>query len=328
MVKIVGIGNALVDVLVHIDDDNMLSELALPKGGMTLVDASGLERLNNLTRSLDSVRATGGSASNTIHALSHLGHATGFVGSVGDDEMGAFYLSQMQARGTEASLLCKPSMSTGIATTFITPDGERTFATYLGAAACVSADSLRALLEAHPEAGLLHVEGYLLQDHALIVDVLSTARKAGLVVSYDLASWNLVEAEREFIIELVRDYVDIVFANEEEAAAFSCQRDPEEALRQLAAVADIAVVKVGARGAYAMMGSECAFVKGLKRKVVDTTAAGDFFAAGFLHGYVNGEPLEHSLDYGNHLASEVIQVYGTALTPEQIRAAGNTCNGS
>ena len=327
MVKIVGIGNALVDVLVHIDDENLLSELSLPKGGMTLVDASGLDRLNDLTRTLSSVRATGGSASNTIHALSHLGHATGFVGSVGDDEMGAFYLSQMQARGTVASLQRKPGMSTGIATTFITPDGERTFATYLGAAACVSADGLRAMLKAHPEVELLHVEGYLLQDHALIVDVLSTAREAGLIVSYDLASWNLVKAEREFIVELVRDYVDIVFANEEEAAAFSCQRDPEEALRQLASVAGTAVVKVGAHGAFAMQGSERAFVKGLKRKVVDTTAAGDFFAAGFLHGFVNGEPLERCLDYGNHLAGEVIQVYGTALTPEQIRAAVINGNG-
>ena len=321
MVKIVGIGNALVDVLVHTDDENILSELALPKGGMTLVDAPGLDRLKSLTQTLNSVCATGGSASNTIHALSHLGHATGFVGSVGDDEMGDFYLSQMQARGTEAYLQRMSGMSTGIATTFITPDGERTFATYLGAAARVSADGLRALLADHPEVELLHVEGYLLQDHALITDVLSTAREAGLIVSYDLASWNLVEAEREFIVDLVRDYVDIVFANEEEAAAFSCQRNPEEALRQLAAVAGTAIVKVGARGALVMNGFECASVKGLKRKVIDTTAAGDFFAAGFLHGYVNGEPLERCLDYGNHLAGEVIQVYGTALTPEQIRKA-------
>lgn len=321
MVKIIGIGNALVDVLVHVEDEEMLNKLSLVKGGMTLIDADGLAQVRAASESLDSRIATGGSASNTIHALSVLGHDTGFVGAVGCDAMGDFYEHQMRSRGTEAALLRVPSQPTGIATTFITPDGERTFATHLGAASQVSADSLRELIAMHSEAEVLHVEGYLLQNHDLITEVLATAREAGLKVSYDLASWNLVEAERDFIASLVRDYVDIVFANEEEAAAFSRQRDPEEALRQLAAVAETAIVKVGSRGAIGVNGGERAAVGGLKRIVVDTTAAGDFFAAGFLHGYVSGASLERCLDYGNHLAGEVIQVYGTEIEAEKLREA-------
>ena len=321
MAKIIGIGNALVDVLLYIDDEKLLSELHLPKGGMTLIGADDLERLRRLMEGSERQCATGGSASNTIHALAALGNATGFVGCVGQDEMGEFYSREMQARGTEAVLRQTDGLHTGIATTFITPDGERTFATYLGAAALVEAAELKRLIDNSPEAEVLHVEGYLVQDHDLIVEILRTARAAGLAVSFDLASWNIVEADHDFIAALVRDYVDIVFANEEEAAAFSLQRDPEEALRQLAAVAGTAVVKVGARGALAMCGAEHAAVPGLQRKVVDTTAAGDFFAAGFLHGRVNGAPLERCLDYGNRLAGEVIQVYGTEVTAERLRHA-------
>ncbi len=321
MAKIIGIGNALVDILVHLDDEKLLQELCLPKGGMTLIDEDGLARIREIVGALNSTCATGGSASNTIHALSVMGDATGFVGAVGDDDMGLFFAEQMKARGTRAVLRRLPTQATGIATTFITPDGERTFATYLGAAAHVRAEGLKAMIADNPEAEILHVEGYLVQDHDLILDILTIAREAGLAVSYDLASWNIVEADHDFITTLVRDYVDIVFANEEEAAAFSRQRDPEVALRLLAAAADTAVVKIGARGALGMRGGEQAAVAGRRLTPTDTTAAGDFFAAGFLHGRVCGASLERCLDLGNRLASEVIQVYGTELPAERIRQA-------
>ena len=321
MAKIIGIGNALVDVLVHLDDEKLLQELRLPKGGMTLIDEDRLAQISHIVETLDSTRATGGSASNTIHALSVLGNATGFVGAVGDDEMGRFYAEQMQARGTWAVLRQLPAQATGIATTFITPDGERTFATCLGAAACVRAEDLKAMIASSQEAEILHIEGYLVQHHDLILEILDIAREAGLVVSYDLASWNIVEADHDFIAALVRDYVDIVFANEEEAAAFSRQRDPEVALRLLAESAGTAVVKIGARGALGMSGGERAAEAGRRLTPTDTTAAGDFFAAGFLHGRACGASLERCLDLGNRLASEVIQVYGTELPAERIRQA-------
>lgn len=329
MRKFIGIGNALVDVLAHIADEGVLADLHLPKGGMTLVDAEGLKRVGAVADGFAPVRATGGSASNTIHALAVMGHSTGFVGSVGDDAMGRYYEGELRERGTAAALHRSADLPTGIATTFITPDGERTFATHLGAAADISVDDLRSMIGdgsscascTGAQPSLLHVEGYLVQDHKLITDILQTARSAGLTVSFDLASWNIVESDHEFITGLVRDYVDIVFANEEEAAAFSRQRDPEVALSALAAAAHTAIVKVGARGAIGQSGGERAAVPGLERMPVDTTAAGDFFAAGFLHGWAGGAGLERSLDYGNRLASEVIQVYGTHLQPALIREA-------
>lgn len=323
MAKIIGIGNALVDILVHLDDEKILGELNLAKGGMTLIDESALAHISDMFARMHTQRATGGSASNTIHALTALGSTTGFVGSVGDDEHGRFYAQQMQERGTVAQLTVQPHLGTGVASTFITPDGERTFATYLGAAAHLQADELRQLLASQPDAAILHVEGYLVQDHDLILDILRTAKEAGLRVSYDLASWNIVRDDCDFIHRIVRDYVDIVFANEEEATAFCGESDPNISLQHLGEVAEIAVVKVGKRGAQAQQAFpdhfEYAFAPGLPRKAIDTTAAGDFFAAGFLHGLVNGKDLRTCLHYGNCTAAEVVQVMGTQVPAERLR---------
>ena len=139
-------------------------------------------------------------------------------------------------------------------------------------------------------------------------------------VSYDLASWNIVQEDHDFVQHLVREYVDIVFANEEEAAAFSGQNDPEEALRQLAAQTEVAVVKVGKRGALGQRGQERSDVAGLTVHAVDTTAAGDFFAAGFLHGLIQGWKLQKCLNLGNRTAAEVVQVMGTQVSRERLRA--------
>ena len=323
MTKIIGIGNALVDVLIHLEDETLLQTLKLPKGGMTLIDEGQLTAINNATAHLQHHRATGGSASNTIHALASLGDNVGFIGSVGDDETGHFFRQQAEARGIETHISTVSGMASGIATTFITPDGERTFATHLGAATqVVPTEEFPSIIRRQSSSqDILHIEGYLVQDHHLIEQLLRDAKAAGMLVSYDLASWNIVAADRPFIQHLVADYVDFVFANEEEAAAFSGQQDPEEALRMLAEQTSVAVVKVGKRGALGCHNGVKAFAPGLVRKVVDTTAAGDFFAAGFLHGWVHERPLDRCLDYGNRIAGEVIQVVGTQVTADRLQAA-------
>lgn len=317
MTKIIGIGNALVDVLVHLADETRLNALQLPKGGMSHVDRPRYEELAAAVSTLSHEVATGGSAANTIHAMSLLGDEVGYVGTVGADEMGRFFASRAEERGIDARLRVIRGGDTGVATTFITADGERTFATYLGVAPQI---------EFHPESdfigndAILHVEGYLVQDHDFIEQVLRSAKEAGMRVSYDLASWNIVQADREFVQHLVREYVDIVFANEEEAAAFSGQDDPETALQQLAALTEVAVVKVGKRGALGQRGQEHSVVAGLTVHAVDTTAAGDFFAAGFLHGLIHGWTLQRCLDLGNRTAAEVVQVVGTQVSRERLRA--------
>lgn len=334
MTKITGIGNALTDILVHIPDEKLLQELHLGKGGMYHIDETQMRWIHQAIAPFSPQRATGGSAANTIHALAALGDPVGFVGSVGDDETGSFFADHQRQRGIDSRLnICQGGVS-GIATTLITPDGERTFATHLGASTEIRIEDLRWIADesrqddstVHPSSiahhPILHVEGYLVQNHTLVEQIMSEAKAAGMTVSYDLASWNIVQNDLPFVRHLIHDYVDIAFANEEEAHAFSQQSDELVALQQLASLTQIAVVKVGKRGAYAQAGTDRAFVPGLSRKVVDTTAAGDFFAAGFLHALIHGAPQDVCLDCGNRLAGEVIQVLGTQLSDEQIRTAG------
>ena len=319
MTKIIGIGNALVDVLVHIDNEKLLYELGLPKGAMTHIDRKGLMRLRQRLVGVRVERATGGSAANTIHALAVLGHQTGFIGAVGDDETGRFFAEQNRARGIDLHLAIIADEQTGTANTLVTPDHERTFATHLGAAVYLE----RALCEVDLSAyDLLHIEGYLLQDDILLHKILQAAKDAGLRISYDLASWNIVRDHHAVVTDLMEKYVDIVFANEDEAVAFCGVDNPKRALRELVAKTDIAVVKVGKHGAMAMTqetGDEVFFAPAQERTVVDTTAAGDFFAAGFLHGLVGNKSIDTCLAYGNSMAGEVIQVMGTQVDPEKLR---------
>jgi len=320
MRKIIGIGNALVDVLVHLDDEQQLQTLGLAKGGMVHITRERRDELQPLLKGLKIERATGGSAANTIHALALLGNETGYIGAVGNDELGRFFSERSRERGIEARLSIIPDEPTGTATTFITPDRERTFATHLGAAARLNDDIKPEQFSGYD---ILHIEGYLLQDQLLIENILRTAKQAGLLVSYDLASWNIVREHNELIHRLVEDYVDIVFANEEEATAFSGHSDPNISLQYLGELTTIAVVKTGKHGAQGQhnvgKGSEFAFSPSLKKTAVDTTAAGDFFAAGFLHAFIRGKGLRECLDCGNLTASEVIQVIGTQVDPAKMK---------
>ncbi|MCF0198234.1 MAG: adenosine kinase [Bacteroidaceae bacterium] len=310
MAKITGIGNALTDVLVRLTDDAILAELGLPKGGMKLIDDARMHDITRLMHSLQPTRATGGSASNTMLALAHLGAQPVFIGCVADDEYGRFFRNNCAETGIEARLLTAEGHS-GVANTFISPDGERTFATYLGAAASLSADHITDDL--FRETSLLHIEGYLSCNHALTDAICHTAQRLGVTMSLDLASYNLVESERAYLSQLVEQYIDIVFANEEESAAFTGCTDPEAAAEAIAQRCKVAVVKVGSRGALAVRGTEHVSVPAHKVEVVDTTAAGDFFAGGFLYAYTRGATLEQCLQAGTLLGGQVIQTVGTRL---------------
>ena len=331
MTKIIGIGNALADVLLHLESEEALQSLQLAKGGMRLIDASELEHLNALIAGIPRDVATGGSAANTVLALALLGDAPGLLGCIGKDDMGAYLTAQAQQRGIDARFAQSATGRTGVATTFITPDGERTFATHLGAAAMLKPEMIT--IEGLEGYGIVHVEGYLVQNHALMEHIMQTAKRAGLKVSYDLASYNVVRDDYDFVRHIVTAYVDIVFANREEAAAFSRQDDPEVALNDMAALVETAVVKLGSKGAiglYRHADGTCTRAEAPLRnrvQVVDTTAAGDFFAAGFLHGLTHSCDLATCLDLGNRVAAEVIQVTGTAVSAEQLkRAAGKLTN--
>lgn len=204
--------------------------------------------------------------------------------------------------------------ASGVASTFISPDGERTFGTYLGAAADLTADDLDASIFQGYD--YFYVEGYLVQNHALIDRAIGLARESGLQVCLDMASYNIVEEDYDFFVHLV-DQTDIVFANADEARVFT-GKGPHEAADELARTCRIAVVKNGKKGAVIRGGGQAFDVPALDvPHVVDTTAAGDFFAAGFLYGLSDGEPLLRCAELGSLLAGQVIQVAGTIL-PEAV----------
>jgi len=309
---ILGIGNALVDILVNVDEA-FLNDNGLAKGSMQLVDKQRVEELINKLDRSQFRQASGGSAANTIFGLSCLGTTTGYVGKIGHDSFGSFFSSQLQQQQIQAHLLYSDQTDTGTALTLITPDSERTFATYLGAAVELVADDLNPSF--FNGFSLLHLEGYLVYNHQLIEKSIHFAQQHQMEISLDLASYNVVEANRDFLTRIIRHAVGIVFANEQEAYALT-GLDPEAAAETIGQMCKIAVVKVGARGSWIVTGKEKYFVEALKVKAIDTTGAGDLYAAGFLYGYLNRWPWPACGKLGSLVASEVIQVIGAKIPSE------------
>lgn len=310
MDKIIGMGNALVDVLVRIDDDSLLEKLHLPKGSMQLIQEDTLSEIRKYASGMKIHRSTGGSAGNTVCALAALGANPGFIGKVGQDETGVFFGDTLRRRGVNA-LLATCDLPSGIASTFISTDGERTFGTYLGAAATLRAENLSRKMFAGYN--YLYIEGYLLQDHDLMLRAVQLAKEEGLQVCLDMASYNVVEAERDFFDQLIVKYVDIVFANESEALAYT-GKAPHEALEEIASKCSIAVVKTGKEGSLVKKGTEVIQLLSCPvDNVLDTTGAGDFYAAGFMYGLTCGYSLEKCVQISTILATAVIQEVGTTL---------------
>lgn len=316
MKKIIGLGNALVDIMIPIQDDSVLRSFALPKGSMTHVahERSGSILSECDACSLAKIQASGGSAANTIHGLARLGVPTGFIGKIGRDELGEFFRRDMEENRIAAELLIGSSQ-TGRAIAFVTPDSERTFATYLGAAVELTAGDLQA--EKMAAYDILHIEGYLVQNHELIDNALKMAKQAGLLVSLDLASYNVVAENLSFLQEAVRRYVDILFANEDEARTFTGCSDPAEALRVMAERCPLAVVKVGKHGSLVQAEGKTYQVGARTAEPVDTTGAGDLYASGFLYGYCRGLSLPRCGEIGSLLAAQVIEVMGAKIPAER-----------
>ncbi len=311
MKKVLGIGNALVDVLLQVEDE-AIGRYGLQKGGMCMIDAARKRELHAQLEGLPKVCATGGSTSNTIHGLARLGMPAGYIGKVGNDEMGDFFRREMERFGVTPHLILSDT-DTGIATTYISDDGERTFATYLGAAAEMSPEELD--LSILPQYDLIHVEGYLIFNHDLILRVCEAAKAQGLCISMDMASYNLIEEHYDFVEMLLRDYVNVIFANEEEAKAFT-HKEGVEALKVLAQYCEVAIVKVGKDGSYIMMNGEVTKIEPVDAERRDTTGAGDIYAAGFLYGYLNGQSALQAGNLASWLSARMIEHIGAKLPDE------------
>jgi sugar/nucleoside kinase (ribokinase family) len=306
---IVGIGSALVDILTH-EDDQFLAETGAAKGGMTLVDKAMIERTLANSSATPGI-VPGGSACNTVIGVGNLGGSARFVGKCGNDKMAELIETDLIRQNVEPALIRSDS-PTGCALTIITPDAQRSFLTYLGASAETRPEEIT--VDLFENAAIVHLEGYLLFNPTLIQSALSAAKEAGAKISLDLASYTVVEASGEILDELVEAYVDILIANEDEAAAFTGHSDENKALRALAAKADVAVLNVGPRGSFIAQAGNTFAVKPMGQGGVrDTTGAGDLWAAGFLFGLVKGYPIEQCGRLGAACGYEVCQVIGAKI---------------
>ena len=306
-------GNALVDIMISLESDGILDILNLPKGSMQLVDKERsttiLTALKDYTKSL----STGGSAANTIHGLAMLGAPTGYIGVVGEDELGGFFVRELIAAGVDPVMI-HSKQETGRAVALITPDSERTFATFLGAAIELSAEDLSN--EMYRGYDYFHIEGYLVQNHELIEKAMKLAKENGLLISLDLASYNVVESNLDFLHDIIRKYVDILFANEEEAKSYT-GFNPVNALHELGKNVDIAIVKTGNKGSLIKQNNEIVEVGIIQVDPVDTTGAGDLYASGFLYGHANGLSLRRCGELGTLLAGNVIEFIGAKMSRER-----------
>lgn len=312
MKKILGMGNALVDIMTTVPNDGVLKQFNLPKGSMQLVDSSLSQKIADSTSQYNQKITAGGSAANTIHGLAHLGAPCGFLGKIGTDEMGRLFKSDLEKSGVTPHLLTS-STASGRAIAFVTPDSERTFATYLGAAVELTAQEIdRAVFSQYD---YFYIEGYLVQNHDLIETAIKTARSLSMKVAIDLASYNVVAENLDFLHRMAKDYVDIIFANEEEAKAFT-GKDAEAAADELAAMCDIAVVKVGKRGSIIRNGNNVYRIGIIDANCIDTTGAGDLYAAGFMYGLASGYSLDKCGKIGSLLSGKVIESLGAQISAE------------
>ena len=310
---IAGIGSALVDILVH-EDDAFLERVGAIKGGMTLVEKSFIEQTLRLTTAEPAI-VPGGSACNTIIGVARLGGPARFVGKHGRGKMGRLFETDLKQNGVDAVMFTSPS-PTGRVLSIITPDAQRSMFTYLGASSETDPGDITE--KCFADAAVVHIEGYLLFNPDLILTAAKSAKKAGAMVSLDLASFTVVEAAASTLEKLVDEFVDILIANEDEALAFTGQSDETKAIEALSQRADISVLKIGRRGSYIAKSGNIVKIAPVvgSGPAVDTTGAGDLWASGFLYGLVNGYPLDKCGMLGSACGYEVCRVVGTNIPEE------------
>lgn len=307
MSSILGIGNALTDILAVLPNDELLKTFHLPKGSMQHVDEATGNKIWQTLKPMGVQYVAGGSAANTVTGTAILGMKSGFIGKVGDDELGSLFKTDQERNGICSTLL-KGKAASGKAMVFITaPNAERTFAVYLGAAIELVPEDLK--LEHFVNYDYFHIEGYLVQNQMLVRRAVELAKQVGLIISIDMASYNVVESNDAFLHDIIENYVDIVFANETEAKAFT-KKEPREALDEIAKHCKIAVVKLGPQGSMVKSGDEYHKIEAWPANTIDATGAGDIYAAGFLFAHSHGMSVKVCGEVGSIISAKVVEVIG------------------
>lgn len=309
---VIGIGNPLLDIIIEVDD-NMLHEHGLEKGGMRSVDhAEGKKILEGLEKYAKAC-VSGGSAANTVAGVALLGGKSLFVGVVGDDEHGKTYERDMRDGGVHTNLHKHESEGTGYAITFVTHGGERSFAVYLGAAGCLRRHHLSE--DDIAKSRILHIEGYLLmgeETRETVLSAMKVAKKYDTLISIDLSAPGVILRHLKLVKEIVSEYADIVFVNEEEAIALT-GKEELEALHALSESCPIAIVKLGAKGSLVKHRGKVHTIDPHPVVMVNTNGAGDMYAAGFLHGLAAGHDTKQIGAVASEVASLVVASEGARM---------------
>ena len=307
--KILGIGNAIVDVICKVED-KYLSENELTKGTMKLVDEIEFKKLLSTLKIEDTV--SGGSVANSIVGLSQLGNKVGFIGKVNDDELGQKYEDGLKRESVNYFYSKKKeNLPTGTCLILITPDSERTMCTFLGTAGKINDGDVDVNSVKNSE--IIFLEGYL-WDEGEPKSAFDKAIKNANKTAMSLSDLFCVERHKPNFLDLVKNKIDITFANEQEITSLIDAKKFEEVISFAKNLRKLVVITRGEKGSIAINKNEVIDCKCKKNlTIVDLTGAGDLFAAGYLHGYVNGLSMQQSLEKGTEMSSKVIQQIGARL---------------
>lgn len=307
--RITGIGSALVDILITGSDD-FLERFNKKKGGMTLVEDKDILHILSESKQ-EPLVVPGGAACNTIAGVANLGGEARFIGRRGHDGYGRTFEEELTRSGVE-TLVSISESPTGKVLSVITPDAQRSMFTFLGASTELAPESI--IPEMFKETAIAMIEGYLMFNRSLMISALKAAKSAGCRIALDLASFEVVNASKDILTDLIRDYVDILIANEDEAKAYTGHHDEIKAIESLSQDVDYAVLKVGERGSYVAHNNAITKIQAHKGlPPVDTTGAGDLWAAGFLFGIAHGFSIEKSGRIASACGYEVCQVMGAQI---------------
>ena len=308
--KILGIGNAIVDVICKVEDD-FITKNNLTKSTMKLIfdDKEFKDLLSNLKIEKT---VSGGSVANSIVGLSQLGNEVGFIGKVNDDDLGGKYEDGLKQENVKYIYSKKKEeLPTGTCLILVTPDSERTMCTFLGTAGKINENDVSS--DAIKQSETILLEGYL-WDEGEPKKAFEKAIQSANKVAMSLSDQFCVDRHKPHFLELVKNKLDITFANEQEIMSLIDAKSFDEVISFAKSLGKIIVLTRGEKGAVAINGDEvveCGIKEGLN--IVDLTGAGDLFAAGFLHGHVNNMSLKESLDKGTEMSSKVIQQIGARL---------------
>ncbi len=307
--RITGIGAVLVDLLIN-ESDEFLMNLGKRKGGMSLVDDEDIENILKSASVVPQI-VPGGAACNTILGIGRLGGEARFIGSRGNDEHGIFYEEQLRKYNVEP-VFSVSSLPTGKVLSIITPDAQRSMFTFLGASTELNPENIDSRM--FSDTAIAVIEGYLLFNRDLIISALESAKEAGAAIALDLASFEVVENAGDILDDIVKNYVDILIANEDEARAYTNCSNEIDVIKCLSENVSIGVLKLGARGSCISENHEIIKIAPKTGEdIVDTTGAGDLWAAGFLFGLVNGFSLEKSGQIASACGYEVCRVVGAYI---------------